>query len=97
MAGQVKIDCPRLPVPFTYTGNLLYHRGPPRTPRRVRGGGGQVSGIAGGYETFSAGVSGLVKKPRLYPRKYTIPLLPKSELSILFTSSVAVQPRFCRA
>ena len=27
MARQVKLDCPRLPVPFTYTGNSIYHRG----------------------------------------------------------------------
>ena len=26
MVGLVKIDCPRLAVPFTYTGNSLYHR-----------------------------------------------------------------------
>ena len=24
---QVIIDCQRLPVPFTYTGNSIYHRG----------------------------------------------------------------------
>ena len=30
MARQVKIDFPSLPVPFTYTGNSVYHRGPLR-------------------------------------------------------------------
>ena len=43
-------------VPFTYTGNSIYHRG----PRQSRG--GQVRGIAGGSEQFFMGVSGLVKK-----------------------------------
>ena len=27
MARQVNIDCPRFPVPFTYTGSSLYHCG----------------------------------------------------------------------
>ena len=27
MGRQVKIDCPRLPVPYTYTGNSIYHSG----------------------------------------------------------------------
>ena len=35
---QVKIDCLCLPIPFTYTGNSIYHRS-------VRG--GNVSGFTG--------------------------------------------------
>ena len=51
LGRQVKMDCQRLPVPFICTGNSIHV--PPR----------QVRGIAGGSEKFSAGVSGLVKKP----------------------------------
>ena len=69
MARQVKVDCPILPVPFTYTGNSIYHRGPPRTrrgPRRICGGGGSAA-IAGGLRTILRGVERAgEKKPRLY-------------------------------
>ena len=68
MGIQVKIDCPRLLVPFTYKGNQNITIDPPRIaadPWWFRG--GQMSRIAGSSEQFNAGVSGLVKiKPRLY-------------------------------
>ena len=41
MARQVKIDYPRFPVPFTNTGNSIYHSESPwtrRELRRIRGG-----------------------------------------------------------
>ena len=53
MDRQVKIYCPRLPVPFTYTGNSVYHHRSAADPRLVHG--RNVSGIAGGSEKSSAG------------------------------------------
>ena len=56
---QVKIDCQCLPVPFSYTGNSIYHR------RSATVSGRQVSGIAGGLRTILGCVSRLVEKKNL--------------------------------
>ena len=52
MGRQVKLNCPRLPVPFTYTDISIYNRG--STADR-RGCDGQVSRIARGCEKLSGG------------------------------------------
>ena len=48
-------------VPFTYTCNSIHRHSTTGDPHWGRG--GQVNGIAGGSEQFSAGWSGLVKEP----------------------------------
>ena len=75
MGRQVKIDCPRLPIPFTYTGNWIRRGGASAAdPRSVRG--GQVSGITGGGGGLRKIIRGDdragEKKPRLYCRQFKL-------------------------
>ena len=61
MGSTGKIDFPRLPVPFPYTGTCIamFHRGKWRKVGHIAGGGG------GGSETSPAGLCALLYKKNL--------------------------------
>ena len=67
MARQV--NCIRLPVPFTYTANSIYYRGPPRTHRCQSAVGLRRTGerdCRGLRKKFSGGERAVENNPRLY-------------------------------